>query len=183
MKGKLGVLCPKCGSENSSTKDSRPHYKSVKRRRKCLDCGHTYLTIENNPDDGFPTIANLKIKARDGVHEYDRQKVRAMINNKCVIPSDNLNVSLYYIEKLLFACAHDRNVSDKIIDYEEYTDIIETVLLYSDWKAFVGYEAFMSPAKNTAEFANMLTDRVNALMHSEYWRLLLKYSPPNQYFS
>jgi transcriptional regulator NrdR family protein len=181
MKGKLGVLCPKCGSENSSTKDSRPHYKSVKRRRKCLDCGHTYLTIENNPDDGIPTIANLKIKARDGVHEYDRQKVRAMINNRCIISSDKLNESLYYVEKLLFACAHDRNVSDKIIDYDEYSDIVETVLLYSDWRAFVSYEAVKSSLKNLVDFSKTLIDRVHALEHTDYWKLLSSFSPPNLY--
>lgn len=38
--------CPKCGSGNGYVMDSRRAGGTVKRRRRCLDCGHRYSTME-----------------------------------------------------------------------------------------------------------------------------------------
>ncbi len=51
-------LCPNCGSDESSTIDSRPRtYRGeksfyVRRRRKCADCGHKITTFESTQRPG-----------------------------------------------------------------------------------------------------------------------------------
>ena len=41
-----GICCPKCGSDYTKVKDSRPFFGTVKRRRVCLACGSRFTTEE-----------------------------------------------------------------------------------------------------------------------------------------
>lgn len=43
---RLGFSCPKCKCVENSVVDSRPRIGTIKRRRKCLTCGHKVTTIE-----------------------------------------------------------------------------------------------------------------------------------------
>jgi len=38
--------CPVCRSSTSVVTDTRPWHASIKRRRKCVGCGHRWTTIE-----------------------------------------------------------------------------------------------------------------------------------------
>lgn len=38
--------CPKCNSYNQTVVDSRSDEMTVKRRRKCFDCGYRFSTLE-----------------------------------------------------------------------------------------------------------------------------------------
>jgi transcriptional regulator NrdR family protein len=40
------MKCPICNAENSKVNDSRPKEQTIKRRRKCLSCDHTWNTYE-----------------------------------------------------------------------------------------------------------------------------------------
>lgn len=46
------MKCPKCGSKRIRVRDSRPSDNggSVKRRRVCLDCEMTWVTLEVDAD-------------------------------------------------------------------------------------------------------------------------------------
>lgn len=41
--------CPICGEKTKVT-DSRPDEDSVRRHRKCLECGYVFITIEMDED-------------------------------------------------------------------------------------------------------------------------------------
>ena len=47
------MKCPKCRMEGLAVVDSRPTEDSIRRRRKCLSCGHRFTTYESelNPHD------------------------------------------------------------------------------------------------------------------------------------
>lgn len=38
--------CPKCKSKQVIVVDSRPYGYTVKRRRRCMDCGYRFSTVE-----------------------------------------------------------------------------------------------------------------------------------------
>ncbi len=41
-----GIICPYCGYDRYTVIDTRPTIKSVRRRKKCLDCGTRITTYE-----------------------------------------------------------------------------------------------------------------------------------------
>ena len=43
--------CPVCGKNQTKVVDSRPINGSVRRRRKCLICGHRFTTFEVISDE------------------------------------------------------------------------------------------------------------------------------------
>lgn len=43
--------CPKCGHDVVSCIDSRPRNGTIYRRRKCMECGHRFSTLEISLDD------------------------------------------------------------------------------------------------------------------------------------
>lgn len=43
------LLCPLCGGKTKII-DSRPEEDAVNRRRKCLECGYRFLTVEIDKD-------------------------------------------------------------------------------------------------------------------------------------
>ncbi|WP_444826217.1 NrdR family transcriptional regulator [Asticcacaulis sp. AC466] len=53
--------CEKCGGDKSSIKDSRPHSGTIRRRRHCAKCGHTWTTYEI----ARSTFLDLRRKIRD----------------------------------------------------------------------------------------------------------------------
>lgn len=42
----FGLLCPNCGSIDSTVADSRPRERAVYRRRRCSACEQRFSTIE-----------------------------------------------------------------------------------------------------------------------------------------
>jgi transcriptional regulator NrdR family protein len=52
------MKCPKCGSTLLSCIESRPSAETIRRRRKCLDCGFRFTTFEISTEEYY----GLKIK-------------------------------------------------------------------------------------------------------------------------
>lgn len=50
--------CPKCNCDSLKCTDSRPSNETIRRRRKCLNCGYTFSTFEISMNDYY----GLKIK-------------------------------------------------------------------------------------------------------------------------
>lgn len=44
------MLCPKCFTDNNCCSDSRPSEEFIYRRRKCKECGFSWLTVEMDLD-------------------------------------------------------------------------------------------------------------------------------------
>lgn len=57
--------CPACGCGNSSTTDSRPSPRGVRRRRCCTDCGERFTTYELHVQEGSALDMLLKSSAKD----------------------------------------------------------------------------------------------------------------------
>lgn len=55
------MKCPKCGSTQTMTKDSRYRKKSKgwHRKRKCLTCGYTFRTVETVTPSSFETFEDF----------------------------------------------------------------------------------------------------------------------------
>lgn len=50
------MKCPMCGSNSTTTVDSRPDNDSVVRRKKCLECNHRWITIEIDKDQWYSAL-------------------------------------------------------------------------------------------------------------------------------
>lgn len=46
-----GIDCEECGSFRTKVTNSRPIIGGVRRRRKCVSCGHTFTTHEYNESE------------------------------------------------------------------------------------------------------------------------------------
>ena len=46
------MTCPVCGGKTKVTDTSYPDCESVRRRRKCVDCGYKFNTIEYEEEKG-----------------------------------------------------------------------------------------------------------------------------------
>ena len=71
--------CPSCGAKKNKLKvtDSRPTEEgaSIRRRRKCTECGHRFSTSESLD------VRNIKLIKRDNRREdFDSDKLRASID-------------------------------------------------------------------------------------------------------
>lgn len=61
--------CPHCGQSNHKVIDTRDTGDTIRRRRKCLDCGQRFTTYEH-------VAASLLVVKSDGHREpFDRQKL------------------------------------------------------------------------------------------------------------
>ena len=45
------MQCPRCKAYGLSITDSRPDGKTIRRRRKCLNCGYRFTTYEISAED------------------------------------------------------------------------------------------------------------------------------------
>ena len=45
------MKCPKCNAMGLSCADSRPYYETIRRRRRCLNCGYRFSTVEISIED------------------------------------------------------------------------------------------------------------------------------------
>lgn len=54
--------CPVCAASKTKVTDSRPDEDSVKRHRKCLECGYVFVTIEIDEDMLKKTEENKRDK-------------------------------------------------------------------------------------------------------------------------
>ena len=55
------MKCPRCKAYGLSITDSRPDGETIRRRRRCLNCGYRFTTYEISNED----YRNLKDKEKD----------------------------------------------------------------------------------------------------------------------
>jgi hypothetical protein len=56
------MKCPKCGADDTRTKDSRPTADGTRRRRQCKACGHLFTTYEYIKKDHAPPITPAAVE-------------------------------------------------------------------------------------------------------------------------
>ena len=62
-------ICGACGSQTSSVMDSRPRDDgSIRRRRKCDDCGHRWSTVEVDLESYKTSLDNEAVEAMRVAH-------------------------------------------------------------------------------------------------------------------
>lgn len=45
------MQCPKCNAYGLACSDSRPYNETIRRRRRCLNCGYRFSTVEISIED------------------------------------------------------------------------------------------------------------------------------------
>ena len=45
------MQCPKCKAHGLACHDSRPYNETIRRRRRCLNCGYRFSTVEISIED------------------------------------------------------------------------------------------------------------------------------------
>jgi transcriptional repressor NrdR len=83
------MKCPYCHGSHTRVIDTREDaYGNIRRRRKCLDCGKRFTTMER------PVITTPLVIKRDGRREpFDREKILSGLRIACArrpIPPDEL---------------------------------------------------------------------------------------------
>ena len=97
------MRCPRCGKDNDKVLESRSNRDgtSIRRRRKCLECGHRFTSYERIEEK--PII----VVKKDGRHQpFDISKVERGIR-QC---TEKLSISQNEIEKIL------HNIEDSIYE-------------------------------------------------------------------
>ena len=72
------IRCPSCGYHDSKVTDSRGTDESIRRRRKCLECGFRFTTIER-----IQTAALVIIKKDQRRERFNREKLAIGIHKAC----------------------------------------------------------------------------------------------------
>ena len=105
------MRCPHCGHTSHRVIDTRDAGESIRRRRRCDECGQRFTTYEH-------ISANLLVGKSDGRREpFDRQKVLSGIQIAAVkrpISSAAIEHAVTQIEEALFALGR-AEVSSAII--------------------------------------------------------------------
>ena len=45
------MQCPKCNAYGLACSDSRPYNETIRRRRRCMNCGYRFSTVEISVED------------------------------------------------------------------------------------------------------------------------------------
>ncbi len=108
------MKCPKCGCIESKVIDSRPaeDYKTIRRRRECLECKYRFTTYER-----LESVPLFVVK-RDGTREeYDRNKcVRGLVKacEKRPVSMEQIENLVSDAETELFATSENEITSTRI---------------------------------------------------------------------
>ncbi len=141
------MRCPICGKDHDKVTDSRSAQAGniVRRRRKCLECGHrftTYETIEHAP---------LYVVKKDNRREpFQREKLVGGIITAC----KKRPVSMELIERLVHAIEMDIHsdfqvevpswkIGELVIDSLRELDDVAYVRFASVYRQFTDVEEFM----------------------------------------
>lgn len=58
------MQCPKCNGYGLACSDSRPHNETIRRRRRCLNCGYRFTTYEISVED-YSKLKNNETEVAD----------------------------------------------------------------------------------------------------------------------
>ncbi len=146
------MICKYCGCKASKVVDSRmsDDYKSIRRRRECVNCGRrftTYETVEEMPI--------YVIKKGGGRQEYDVSKIRAGIIKACEkrpVPIVKIDSAIQDIENKI------RSGSGNEISSEKIGEMVLLALKDLDDVAYIRYASVYKEFKNVDTFMKEIGD-------------------------
>lgn len=144
------MKCPFCGLDNTHVVDSRPadDNRSIRRRRKCDECGKRFTTYEKV--EIIPLTVIKKDKTREN---YDRGKILAGILRAChkrPISIDQIEAAVNEIENEIF------NLECKEIESEKIGEIVMERLKSLEQVAYVRFASVYREFKDVNTFMNEL---------------------------
>jgi transcriptional repressor NrdR len=172
------MRCPICAQDNDKVIDSRSAQEGtiVRRRRKCLECGHrftTYEAIEQTP---------LYVIKKDNRREpYQREKLLEGIITACKkrpVSMEAIEKLVHTIENEMYAGVHVEIPSAKIGEWVmqglEQLDDVAYVRFASVYRQFKDAEEFIDELRKLREEQNTPKQRGN---HKERERKKLETLP------
>lgn len=144
------MKCPFCNLDNTRVVDSRPadDNHSIRRRRKCDECGKRFTTYEK------VEIIPLSVIKKDKTREnYDRSKILAGIHRAChkrPISINQIEDCVNEIENEIF------NLECKEVDSEVIGEIVMDHLKDLEQVAYVRFASVYREFKDVNTFMNEL---------------------------
>lgn len=140
------MKCPFCGKEDTKVIDSRPadDNSSIRRRRKCTECGKRFTTYEK-----LETIPLVVIKKNEEREPYDRSKIERGVFRSCIkrpISVDQINALVDSVESTVF------NLGDKEVPSSQIGEILMDKLQKLDPVAYVRFASVYREFKDVNTF-------------------------------
>ena len=151
------MRCPRCGNDNDKVLESRSNRDgtSIRRRRKCLECGHRFTSYERIEEKPIIVIK------KDGRHQpFDISKVERGIRQcteKLSIKQEEIDEILHNIEDNIYEMAGSSNtVTSQQVGEETLRQLypvsrVEFVRFASVYRAFDDLYLFISEIEKIAK--------------------------------
>lgn len=149
------MKCPFCGLDNTRVVDSRPadDNRSIRRRRKCDECGKRFTTYEKV--EIIPLTVIKKDKTREN---YDRGKILAGILRAChkrPISIDQIEDAVNEIENEIFnlECKEieSQRIGEIVMEHLKSLEQVAYVRFASVYREFKDVNTFMSELKKVLD--------------------------------
>lgn len=146
------MRCPFCRSLDTQVIDSRASEEgwTIRRRRKCPDCGKRFTTYER-VELAMPTI----IKKGGARTEYDRQKLSSSMMlalRKRPVPREKLDEAVGRIEQRLMT------LGEREVKSERLGDLVLEELRALDLVAYIRFASVYFNVEKPEAFAELLRD-------------------------
>ena len=151
------MRCPRCGNDNDKVLESRSNRDgtSIRRRRKCLECGHRFTSYEKKKKKPIIVIK------KDGRHQpFDISKVERGIRQcteKLSIKQEEIDEILHNIEDNIYEMAGSSNtVTSQQVGEETLRQLypvsrVAYVRFASVYRAFHDLDQFVSEIEKLAK--------------------------------
>ena len=151
------MRCPRCGKDNDKVLESRSNREgtSIRRRRKCLECGHRFTSYERIEEKPIIVIK------KDGRHQpFDISKVERGIRQcteKLSIKQEEIDEILHNIEDNIYEMAGSSNtVTSQQVGEETLRQLypvsrVAYVRFASVYRAFDDLDQFISEIEKLAK--------------------------------
>lgn len=146
------MRCPKCGFENSQVIDSRPtdDLGSIRRRRKCVDCGHRFTTYERREEK--PIVVT---KRNGSAESFDEEKLLRGVLISCA----KRPIDIKIIENLIQEIINELHVNGITeIHSDEIGEMVLDRLAKIDDVAYVRFASVYKDFDNVGEFKKVLKE-------------------------
>lgn len=145
------MRCPACSNDDTKVLESRISHegRAVRRRRKCLACGHRYTTYEKEEMFVFSVE-----KKDERIEPYSRDKLFRAIQTACQkrpITIDQIDGMISKMEKILAErgerTVKSQKLGDMVMEGLHDLDPVAYVRFASVYKDFKDPQEFMSEIK------------------------------------
>lgn len=146
------MICKYCGCKESKVVDSRmsEDFKSIRRRRECVNCHKRFTTHETVEETPIYVI-----KKGGGRQEYDVSKIRAGIIKACEkrpVPIVKIDGAIQEIENKI------RSLSGNEVSSEKIGEMVLIALRDLDDVAYIRYASVYKEFKNVDTFIKEISD-------------------------